>query len=198
MMVLSNQAIERVKMRTFHRGNAPFCGTSTNAFVGMGAGTLLYFKLLVRSPMSAKAQETVLTVCCPVQKLLMATFLAMSIIALPALLFNSVGSRITEDKLDTLSFAVTTLGNIGGCVGDVNSTFMGTADALNCTSSTAPITVLGHDFEADTVAYIVTACDGAYSFVFLLSVLLISSVINSTEEEFEHKRVSINRCAAAV
>lgn len=151
------------------------------------------------------------------QKVLLVTFLVMSFLALPSLVFNVAGSRIGQDKMDTIGFATTTLGNIGGCLRPSNVT---TATVVaNCTSSTEPLRVFGSSVELETAAYIITACDftyvscsrsvaafagrhvltlgacGRYTLVFLAAIFYIWSMINNMEEEFEHKRVSIQRYA---
>ena len=127
------------------------------------------------------------------QKMLVVTLCLMSLAALPTLIFAGVGSRISSSKMDSAGFAALTLGNIGGCT-NLNTSSAITLTSVNCTSDTEPIALFGGELARTTASYIITACDAGYTALFMGAVFVLWLTINGMESDFEHKRVSIQRC----
>jgi len=88
-----SQAIEHRHEMVFHGGNASIWHTGHYQLAAkLGDGISLYFRLL---------------------SYLGWLFLMMMVFALPSLIFNVSGSRITEEEVDPIGLAYTTIGNLG-------------------------------------------------------------------------------------
>ena len=129
----------------YRGGQASVCFTSVkdmSSVVGIGMG--LYFRYL---------------------KYLAIAFFIMSLLALPVLLINTAGRRVTEEERDALSISMTSLGN-NGLPDEMVQARERECETGDCEQEWV-VDVLGNTIKASTASLIIAVCDLLYSVFFL-------------------------------
>lgn len=154
-------AIAEASMRRgmFRGGKAPLWSTTSRDMGDMGVGVALYFRFLYY---------------------LAVVFVGMSVLAVPALIMNSSGSRIPGPECDALGICHSTLGNVGDpsfaslserCKRMTQIQFQNSSECNNEEFKLNVVAMAGMSMDQFQAAYMQTGMDFVYSLWFLLFTL---------------------------